>query len=101
MPHTKLAVFVVFCLAIVAPMAFAGDRSADSVDRQQAVEHQREVQRMKDRDQDSAWERRHQAESDREKVKKPKELKEDAKEHAEEEEGFGNDLDEDGVDSSE
>ena len=97
MPNKKLAVLVVFCLAIVAPMAFAGDRSADAADRQQAVEHQREVQRMKARDQENASERRHQAEKDRSKVK---EHAREQDEQDEPEEGLGNDLDEDGVDNT-
>lgn len=91
MSKTKLAVCIASCLAIAAPALLAGDRSADAADRQQAVEHSREVQRMKQRDQESAWERREQAEKDKAKVK----------EHVEKEEDIGKDLDDDEGDGTE
>ena len=86
--------FAVAALTVTASGVFAGpenNKGQDQAERQQARDHSNEVHRMKQREQDSAWERRNQAEKDKAKVK----------EHAEEEEGFGHDLDDDEVDDSE
>lgn len=98
MSRTKAVVVIASCLIIAAPAVLAGDPSADAAQRQSAVEHSREVQRMKQRDQEHASERRAQGEKDRQKLK---EFKERAEEQAEEEEGLGNDLDDDGADGTE
>jgi len=95
MSKSKLALVVASCLAIAAPVALAGGNDPEA---EQARDHAKEVQQLRQRDQEFARERREQAEKDRRKLK---EIKEDAQEQAETEEGFGNDLDEDGVDGSE
>lgn len=92
MPKSDLALLTTLCLIAAAPVAVA-DRQQEGAERQQAVEHQREVQRTKARDQENASERQRQAEKDRSKVR------EHAREQDEQEEGLGNDLDEDGVDN--
>ena len=94
MSHTKLAVVAVSCLVIAAPAVFV----EGSAYGQEARDHAKDVQQLKDRTQDHDRERREQSEKDR---KKLKELKEEREQVEEQEEGFGNDLDEDGVDSTE
>jgi hypothetical protein len=95
-PKSDLALLTTLCLIAAAPVAVA-DRQQEGAERQQAVEHQREVHRMKARDQENASERRRQAEKDRSKVK---EHAHEQDEQDEQEEGLGNDLDEDGVDNT-
>lgn len=91
MTHTKLVLVVASCLVIAAPTALAGGDN----DGQQARDHAKEVHRLKEHTREHEHDRREQAEKDRHKVK------EHVREEAEAEEGFGNDLDDDGVDGSE
>ena len=78
-------------LLFVAAPSPAGDKT-DAAQKQSAVEHSREVQRMKEHTREQERKIRDQARKDREKVKDK--VKEEA-ENAEQEEGFGHDLDDD------
>ncbi len=94
----------VILLLMTAPSA-AGDKT-DAAQKQSAVDHSREVQRMKEHTRDQERKIRDQAAKDRAKVKQAdekakqekaekakEERKEEAHENAEQEEGFGHDLD--------
>ncbi len=77
--------FVVAALILAASVVQAGPEGAkgqNQADRQQAIDHSREVHRLKEHTREHDQERRRQTEEDLEKVK----------EQAEQEEGFGNDL---------
>lgn len=94
MSHTKFAVVAVSCLVFAHTAAFV-DGSAYG---QEAYDHAKEVEQLKERTQDLDRERRQQSEKDR---KKLKELKEKRAEAEEQEEGFGHDLDDESADGTE
>lgn len=85
MARWNLTLITFLCLIVAAPVAMA-DKRPDGAERQQAVEHQREVQRMKEREQEHSQERRNQADKDREKLKVL------TQEQAEEEQGLDGDA---------
>ena len=87
MTKLNLALITCVCLIVAAPVAMA-DKRPEAAERQQAVEHQREVQRMKQRDQESEQERRNQADKDREQARVR------AHEQAKEEQGLDGVIDE-------
>ncbi len=103
MPNRLFATIVAAIFLLSAAPAVLGDKGQDAADRQQAVEHSREVHRMKEHTREQEWQMRNQAAEDRAKVKKhADEAKEEDRDEdtdedtdviAEEEEGFGNDLD--------
>ena len=80
--------FVVAALIFAAPDVLAGpegSKDQGQADRQQAVDHSREVHRLKEHTREQDRDRREQAEEDLDKVR----------EQAEQEEGLGDDLDDD------
>ncbi len=100
MPNLLLATIVAAGLLLSAAPAVSGDKGQEGADRQQAVDHSREVHRMKERTREQEWQLRNQAAEDRAKVKehdddaKAKDRDDEDEVIEEQEEGFGNDLDE-------
>lgn len=104
MPNPVFATIVAAGFLLSAVPAVSSDRGQEGVERQQAVEHSREVHRMKDRTREQERQMRNRAAEDRDKVRehrdKAKEEDSDDDEAIddnevieEQEEGFGNDLD--------
>jgi len=93
---TKTAVTIAFCLTLSTSAVWAGDRSADAADRQQAVEHSKEVHRMKQREQDHAPELRDQDPMERARERNRKAREKEALEK----EAQDNDLDDEAVDGT-
>ena len=105
MTKLSIATAAAVILLLTSVPSAAGDKT-DAAQRQSAVDHSREVQRMKERTRDQERAIRDQAARDRAKVKDAvekaeqedaeeakEEHQEEAPENTEQEEGFGHDLD--------
>ena len=98
---TKAVVTTAFFLVLSTSLVWAGDPTKDAADRQQAVEHSKEVHRMKQREQDHAPELRNQDPMERARERNRKAREKEALEiEAHEKEAQDADLDDDAVDGS-